>query len=170
MPITIDLGGAPANEDCAQLGHTPDFDTVNRFEVLAYRAALIAVHGAPPAGCRLLSVENRHDFGDYATLALVIADDAELAAARDYADRVEDGLGSWLEAGMAPPITYDDGEATFEKASVPDIVLGALMTTRPDDRGRFPIPAFAKLHANLTAAFPEIAARFRQLQLHGEPA
>ena len=33
MPITIDLGGAPANEDCAQLGHTPDFAAVNRLEV-----------------------------------------------------------------------------------------------------------------------------------------
>ena len=87
MPITIDLGSAPANEDCAQLGHTPNFANVNRFEMLAYRAALIAVHGVPPAGCHLVSVENRHDFGDYATLALVIADDAELAAARDYADR-----------------------------------------------------------------------------------
>lgn len=170
MPITIDLGGAPANEDCAQLGHTPNFASVNRFEVLAYRAAVIAVHGTPPAGCRLATIDNRHDFGAYITLALVIADDAHLALARDYAHRVEDGPASWLEAGMAPPITYDDAEAIFEKDDVAGVVLGALMTTRPDDRGRFPIPAFATLHGNLTAAFPEIAARFRQLQTQGELA
>ena len=170
MPITIDLGGAPANEDCAQLGHTPDFATVNHFEVLAYRAALIAVYGAPPAGCRLAPITNRHDFGDYATLALVISDDAHLGSARAYATRVEDGLGSWLEAGMAPPITYDDARAIFTRDSIRDVILGALSTTRPDERDGFPIPALATLHANLVAGFPEEAARFRQLQLLGEPA
>ena len=30
MSDIIDLGGAPANEDCAQLGHTPDFERLNR--------------------------------------------------------------------------------------------------------------------------------------------
>jgi len=40
MSDIIDLGGAPANEDCAQLGHTPDFERLNRLEVAAYRAAM----------------------------------------------------------------------------------------------------------------------------------
>jgi hypothetical protein len=35
MSYIIDIGGAPANEDCAQLGQTPDFETVNTFEVFA---------------------------------------------------------------------------------------------------------------------------------------
>ena len=35
MPITIDLGGAPAEEDCAQLGQTDDFARINQLEVLA---------------------------------------------------------------------------------------------------------------------------------------
>ena len=26
---TLDLEGAPTNEDCAQIGHTPNFDLVN---------------------------------------------------------------------------------------------------------------------------------------------
>ncbi len=38
MSDIIDLGGAPANEDCAQLGHTPDFERLNRLEVATYRA------------------------------------------------------------------------------------------------------------------------------------
>ena len=105
MPITIDLGGAPANEDCAQLGHTPDFAAVNRLEVDAYRAALIALFGTPPEGCALTAQPNHHDFGTYTTLAFVIGDDADLGPARAYAEAVEEGIGSWLEAGMAPPVT-----------------------------------------------------------------
>ena len=45
---TLDLGGAPWNEDCAQIGHTPNFDLVNTAEAMLYRAALIAVAGLPP--------------------------------------------------------------------------------------------------------------------------
>lgn len=48
MSYIIDIGGAPANEDCAQLGQTPDFEAVNTFEVLAYKLAIIAHHGTPP--------------------------------------------------------------------------------------------------------------------------
>src|SRR3546814_12289724 len=62
MSNIIDLGGAPANEDCAQLGHTPDFERLNRLEVAAYRAAVIARCGPPPDGCALISITTRHDF------------------------------------------------------------------------------------------------------------
>jgi hypothetical protein len=31
---TLDLGGAPWNEDCAQIGHTPNFDLVNTAEAM----------------------------------------------------------------------------------------------------------------------------------------
>src|SRR3546814_8928096 len=70
------LGGAPANEDCAQLGHTPDFERLNRLEVAAYRAAVIARCGPPPDGCALISITNRPDFGIYRTLGLRIDADA----------------------------------------------------------------------------------------------
>src|SRR3546814_5604696 len=40
MSNIIDLGGTPANEDCAQIGHTPDFERLNRLEVATYRAAV----------------------------------------------------------------------------------------------------------------------------------
>jgi hypothetical protein len=72
MSDIIDLGGAPANEDCAQLGHTPDFERLNRLEVAAYRAAIIGRFGPPPDGCTLVSVTNRHDFGVYYSLGLKV--------------------------------------------------------------------------------------------------
>src|SRR3546814_21168986 len=50
MSNIIDLGGTPANEDCAQIGHTPDFERLNRLEVATYRAAVIARCGPPPDG------------------------------------------------------------------------------------------------------------------------
>ena len=168
MPITIDLGGAPAEEDCAQLGQTADFARINRLEVLAYRAALIGLFGLPPRGCTLAPQANRHDFGTYLTLGLVIGDEADLGPARTYAEAVEDGIGSWIQAGMAPPVTYEDAEATCHKADVAEIVIGALATTRPDGSGRFPLPEFARIHTNLSEALPAEAARFAALM--GEPA
>ena len=114
MSNIIDLGGAPANEDCAQLGQTPDFDTVNAHEVFAYKLAIIARFGEPPAGCRLKPLANRHDFGTYRTLSLRIddEDDEQVGA---YVDLVENGLGSWLEAGFSPPITYERCVATIHQ-------------------------------------------------------
>ena len=52
MPYFVDIGGTPANEPCAQLGQTPNFDVLNKLEVLAYKYAIIARYGSPPAGCR----------------------------------------------------------------------------------------------------------------------
>ena len=65
MYDTYDLGGTPANEPCAQLGQTDDFSRLNRLEVECYRAAITARFGAPPEGCTLVILTNRHDFGTY---------------------------------------------------------------------------------------------------------
>ena len=72
MHDIIDLGGAPANEACAQLGHTPDFARLNRLEVRAYAIAIQARFGPPPEGCALVTVTNHHDFGTYSTLGLKV--------------------------------------------------------------------------------------------------
>lgn len=166
MSDIIDLGGAPANEDCAQLGHTPDFERLNRLEVATYRAAIIARLGPPPEGCALVTLTNRHDFGVYYTLGLEI--DAG-AARRDpkvaaFAEAAGEGLGSWIEAGFAAPVRYDDGEAPkVDRASIDDIVTGALMATRPHPDGRFAIPDFAILHRNLAAAYPRSAEAAQQI-------
>ncbi|MBA4083120.1 MAG: hypothetical protein C0496_17930 [Erythrobacter sp.] len=164
MPIIIDIGVAPANEDCAQLGITPDYRAANRLEVLAYRAAIIAVHGAPPNGCRLEPKSSHHDFGSYCSLTLIVSDEASVSAAHAYIAAVESGLGNWIEAAMAPPITYREGIARWHKRTASDVVFGVLMSTRPDDDGHFRIPAFATIHANLSASYEAEAARFAALQ------
>ena len=160
MPYFIDLGGAPANEDCAQLGHTPDFDDVNAFEVSAYEVAIIARFGAPPAGCRLAALANRHDFGVYRTLVLHVENELD-DAVRAYAHQVEEGLGSWIEAGIAPPVTYDGAIATIPRGDMTELVIGALLTTRPSPDGTFALPEFAILHGHLSEAFPTAAERAR---------
>lgn len=161
MSHIIDLGGAPANEDCAQLGQTPDFETVNTFEVMAYKLAIIARHGLPPVGCKLILRSNHHDFGTYRTLALRVEDeDDETVAA--YVEAVEEGLGSWLEAGFTPPVAYTGSLAKIEHRDATELVIGALLTTRPNPDGTFPIADFATLHGNLSAAFPEQAEAARE--------
>lgn len=161
MSYIIDIGGAPANEDCAQVRKTPDFETVNRFEVLAYKLAIIARHGTPPEGCRLTTHANRHDFGTYRTLALQI-DAEDDAAVQTYAEAVEEGLGSWLEAGFSPPVAYEGSVASIDRSDPSELVIGALLTTRPNPDGTFAIPAFKVLHGNLAAAFPDQAEIARQ--------
>ena len=160
MSDIIDLGGAPANEDCAQLGHTPDFERLNRLEVAAYRAAIIGRFGPPPDGCTLVSVTNRHDFGVYYSLGLKVDAAAyrRNPAVAAYTEGAQDGLESWVEAGFAPPVRYEDGAApTIDRDRIDDIVTGALLATRPKADGRFAIPDFEILHRNLAAAYPTSA-------------
>ena len=153
MPYIVDIGGAPANEPCAQLGQTQRFDLLNKLEVLAYKYAIIARYGEPPAGCRLSGLANRHDFGTYTTLVLHVENELDEAVA-DYAERVEEGLGTWLEAGFRAPVTYDDATAVEIRDDPIELLVGALHVTRPGPDGRFPIPDFETLHRNLTTAFP----------------
>jgi hypothetical protein len=159
MHSIFDIGAAPANEDCAQLGQLDDFERLNRLEVDAYRAAIQARFGMPPEGCALVRVRNPHDFGVYLTLGLKVwscaADRPEVAA---YLEAVENGLGSWVEAGFTAPVRYEgDAPTADRRASIDEVVLGALMTIRPDPSGRFPIPDFAILHGNLAQAYPDCA-------------
>lgn len=170
MVQVVDLGGAPAHEPCAQLGQTPDFAAINRLEVRLYGAAIQARFGVPPSGCRLAPVANHHDFGVYLTLALRIDDgcaDHTDDRVDAYIEAVEDGLGSWIEAGFAPPIRFlASGAATTDDRSCDDIVMGALRTTRPDEAGNWPVADFQTLHTNLAVAFPALADAVRaQIEL-----
>lgn len=157
MPYFVDIGGAPANEDCAQLGQTPRFEILNKLEVLAYKYAIIARHGAPPPGCRLTGLSNRHDFGSYVTLVLHVENEFD-EAVRAYAAAVEEGLGSWIEAGFRAPVAYDDATPTEVRADPVELLVSAFLTTRPGADGRFPISDFETLHTNLSNAFPDEAA------------
>jgi hypothetical protein len=168
MRKVIDIGAAPANADCAQLGQTRDFAIINRLEVRLYAAAIQARFGVPPAGCTLKPLLNRHDFGDYLTLALEVDDGVPTDGDVDaYIEAVENGLGSWIEAGFAPPIRYlADMTATTDGRSFEDIVMGALRTTRADEAGNWPVADFETLHSNLAAAFPALAEAVRaQMEL-----
>lgn len=159
-----DLGSGPYDEPCAQLGHTPNFAAVNRLEVLAYAAALTALHGPPPEGVRLLCRGNPHDFGTYRTLAAVIDDDPpEPETVACYLAKVEEGFARWHEAGFTAPAQYGNhGQLAAPPRTLADAIVGAIKTTRPNADGTFPIPAFATLHTNLQRAFPEHAERAAQ--------
>ena len=159
MPYTIDLG-ASLTPLLTRLDRSPDFDTLNVLEIETYRSALIARFGVPPEGCRFTIIPNHHDFGCYRTLGLRVMseDDATVA---DYAETVEEGLATWIEAGFRAPVRYDGAAPVVEHADPAGIVTAALMTTRPATDGTFPVPGFAVLHANLAAAFPAEAAAAR---------
>lgn len=156
MSYQIDLGGAPACEPCAQLGHTPDFHDVNAFEVFAYKLAIIALHGMPPQGCRLTAYSNHHDFGTYRTLVLRIENEADPAVVA-YAEAVEEGLDSWVSACFSPPVEYDGSIATIPRRDPEELVIGALIASRPSPDGTFAIADFATIHANLSSSFPNLA-------------
>lgn len=160
MPHVIDLGAGPTNEDCAQLGQSPDFDALNRLEIATYKCALIARYGAPPPGCRLAALSNAHDFGRYVTLVLHIDDETDEAVCA-YAEQVEEGLGTWLEAGFSAPVIHDGEPPRIVHPDSTAAVVSALLITRPRPDGRFPVPDFETLHTNLAGAFPDEAAAAR---------
>lgn len=157
MPYFVDIGGTPANESCAQLGQTPNFDVLNKLEVLAYKYAIIARYGAPPPGSRLTGLSNQHDFGRYVSLVLHVEDELD-DAVRNYAQTVEEGLATWIEAGFRAPVEYDDATPRLIQSDPVEILVSAFHVTRPGPDGRFPIPDFETLHSNLAAAFPDEAA------------
>ncbi|WP_335680195.1 hypothetical protein [Sphingomonas melonis] len=121
-----------------------------------YRAPWLA-----PEGCKLIVHNNRHDFGLYRTLALRV-DDEESEAVDAYAEAVEPGLETWIEAGFTAPVAYVGKIAKIERSQHAELVIGALLTTRPSPDGTFPVSDFATLHGNLAAAFPEQAEAARQ--------
>lgn len=159
---TIDLGGAPSNEDCAQLGQTRNFVSINILEIRLYRAAILARYGIPPSPIWLTSGVNHHDFGTYRTLVAEFDETKLDDAGRDYIREVEDGLRSWIEAGFAPPITYRaDRSADTHGLEADDIIHGAMMSTRPNPDGSYFPETNQALHENLKAAFPAVAARLQ---------
>jgi hypothetical protein len=102
----VEIGGSPTEEECAQTGHTRDYDVYNRLECRAYVPGLRIVYGPEPEGAGLRTKDNPHEFGTYYEVLLKYdpADEAQ----RAYADKVENGLATWDEAGQWPPVTYDD--------------------------------------------------------------
>ena len=156
-PYTIDLGGSPFGEDCAQLGHTPGFAMVNRAEVALYRAGLIALYGMPPEGIELRSHANRHDFGTYRTLEAAVDPSKDDGSHGDYLEKVEAGFERWFNAGITPPDFRQPENATQAARLVNDAIRRAINTTRPLPTGGFFPAEVETLNTNLRTAFPEVA-------------
>lgn len=149
MTETITIGACPAEEDCAQLGCTPDFQRLNRLEVDCYQAALIARYGSPPAGAAFARDTSNHDFGRYTELALRFDPADEVASA--YAMLVDEGLGRWLHAGFTAPVEYpDSGSPQIRHADLAAAIRSAVSIMRP------PFPEGERGQANLRAHYPDM--------------
>ncbi len=65
----LSLGSAPTGEDCAQLGHTPNYEIIAVSECTAYIGQLWRsyqkAHGGKLPACHLKVQANAHDFGIY---------------------------------------------------------------------------------------------------------
>lgn len=148
----LNIGPVPYEEDCAQLGSTPDFANVARVECRAYCAALIAHYGVPPDGARLRVLSCPHDFGTYYEVYAFY--DSDDRAASDYAVTVEQGLARWEDAGFPAPFSYGERgslmDRHFESA---DLLIAKVIT---DLRAGDEIAPPALAH--LTAFYPEAAA------------
>lgn len=108
----IMIGSSPWGEDCAQTAN-PNYEILARKECSVYAAQLTrfyeAAHGKPlPAGLRLGTVGNPHDFGTYFEVAGVGADeDSEAIEAAEWLSN--EGPEEWdAEAraalGLEPPV------------------------------------------------------------------
>jgi hypothetical protein len=160
--MTYELETTPCDEDCAQVGHTPDYAVIARCEALIHAAALQAFHGPAPAGTRFKVKANGHDFGTYYSLAF-IADTRPTAEIHDYLAKLEEGLNTWLQAGFTAPYNYAV-RSYQECRPLDDAIQGALSVTRPYPDGRWPYPDAQRLHTNLRAAYPDIAEAYDRKQ------
>jgi hypothetical protein len=95
------LGPAPADEECAQLGHD-EYEERAKAECRQYIAAVRIVCGDPPEGARLKVVSQPHDFGLY--WEVVVEFDPHIRAACEYAARCDaQAPTTWAAAGLDPP-------------------------------------------------------------------
>lgn len=99
MVETIDLGPAPASEDCVQLG-VDGYEIKANAECSAYinqlRRIYAAAHNGEQPPCRLRIKANPHDFGTY----------YEVVASFKDTDEAATNAAFWLENNS--PLTWDE--------------------------------------------------------------
>lgn len=101
----LDLGSAPSDEDCAQLGVDDNYEARAKRECRALIGQLKRVCGDPPANARFRIMANPHDFGTY--YSVVIDFDSNDDDAVAYAYRCDEespdqwDLGARLELDAA---------------------------------------------------------------------
>jgi len=101
----LDLGSAPSDEDCAQLGVDDDYPVRAKRECRALIHQLTRLCGEPPPGARFRIMANPHDFGTY--YSVVIDFDPNDADAVAYAYRCDETSPS--EWDVAARLELDAG-------------------------------------------------------------
>lgn len=101
MSDYLELGQAPANEECAQIGD-PNYRTNAIRECRAYIQAIRNYMGMEPDGAYLTYKSFPHDFGLF--YEVVVRYDPENEAAVTYAFKRESKAPlTWEEGSVAPP-------------------------------------------------------------------
>ena len=84
----LDLGCAPSDEDCAQVGVDDNYPVRAKRECRALINQFKRMCGDPPAGARFRIMANPHDFGTY--YSVVVDFDPEDQHAVTYAYRCDE--------------------------------------------------------------------------------
>ncbi|CAM2198439.1 Lipoprotein (plasmid) [Paraburkholderia kururiensis] len=104
MVETIEIGSAPSDEQCAQVGES-DYPERSRAECRAFINQIKRAMGEPPDGVGLYVKSNVHDFGTYLEVAVKVAGvltEEARGKALEYAYRCEsDSPASWDEEARA---------------------------------------------------------------------
>ena len=96
----LDLGSAPGDEACAQVGIDPDYAQRARRECRALINQIQRVCDEPPPGVRFRIKRNPHDFGDY--LSVIVEFDGNDEDAVAYAYRCdEESPSEWDDEARA---------------------------------------------------------------------
>ncbi|BAI99019.1 hypothetical protein Sj15T_10160 [Sphingobium sp. TA15] len=162
-PHILSIGSAPAEEACAQLGVTRNYDRAAFLEACCYRAAIIATHGRPPDGVSLRPARCAHDFGSYVEIQAHY-DPADPTACT-YAEQIENGLARWLDAGFLAPVRYRD-DSQIEEYIYQDHFEAARRVMLTLERQRidgFGTAAEAAAIAHLRAEYPRQSEEADQL-------
>lgn len=155
--LILSLGSTPYNERGAQTRVTADWLVLQQLEATTCRAALIALHGPPPAGVHLPVATYDRDFGCYAAIeARYPRGDA---AASAYVEALSGDPMSWMAANFTAPVLYDDRSQAIpgSRRTTTDCVVGALATCRMLVAQGYGTAREETVVANLTRAFPTSA-------------
>lgn len=105
MKEYIEIGSAPANEKCAQVGSDHYYNNAT-LECEAFIEAIRKKLGEEPPWAQLSIKANPHDFGTYHEVVCYYDD--EYPESMEYALKCEsDAPLTWAEAGMSAPVKYD---------------------------------------------------------------
>lgn len=97
----IDIGSAPAEEDCVSVSRDVDYLPAMRAECLRFIELIRKTLGPEPEGAHLAVKSNPHDFGTYYEVVCYFQDDDD--EARKYAFRCQDDAPATWDAKPKPP-------------------------------------------------------------------